>query len=146
MTHTTTTGSSTAAATPESTLAVVHRFYEALATNDGSNIAPLLTEDCVVICSEGMPYDLGGEYHGPWAATNVWVRIWALHDMHAEPMEFLPVGDDRVVVLGFYRGKAKDGSAAVDARFAHVITVRGDRLAAFQQITDTARWVLPTAR
>ena len=142
----TTTDTSTAAATPESALAVTQRFYKALATNDGSNIAPLLTEDCVVTVSEGMPHGLGGVYHGPWAATSVWVRIWDLHEMHAEPIEFLAAGDDRVVVLGFYRGKAKDGSAAVDARFAHVVTVRGDQLAAFQQITDTARWVLPTAR
>jgi hypothetical protein len=33
--------------------------------------------------------------------------------------------------------------AAVDAAFAHVITIRGDRIAALRQIADTARWGFP---
>jgi ketosteroid isomerase-like protein len=31
----------------------------------------------------------------------------------------------------------------VDAAFAHVITIRGDRIAALRQIADTARWGFP---
>ena len=35
---------------------------------------------------------------------------------------------------------------AVDAAFAHIITTRGDRIAALRQITDTARWgIEPTS-
>ena len=124
----------------EHTLAVVHRFYDALATNDGSAVMPLLNEDFVLTVSEGLQNGLGGVYHGP-AAANVWGRIWGLYYVHGEPTAFLPVDDDRVVVLGFYRGQTRDGGSAVDARFAHVVTVRGDRLAAFQQITDTVQWL-----
>lgn len=125
---------------PESSLAVARRFY------DASAFMRMLNEDFVVTVSEGVPHGLGSGYHGSRAAANVWCRIWALYDMRADPAEFLPVADGRVVVLGFYRGQARDGGSAVDARFAHVITVItvvGDRLAAFEQITDTARWVLP---
>lgn len=122
---------------PESSLAVARRFY------DASAFMRMLNEDFVVTVSEGMPHGLGGVYHDPRDATDVWCRIWALYDMRADPAEFLPVADGRVVVLGFYRGQARDGGSAVDARFAHVITAVGDRLAAFEQITDTARWVLP---
>ena len=60
--------------------------------------------------------------------------------MHVDPVEYLPVDDERVVVLGRYRGTARDGGSAVDAAFAHIITTRGDRVAALRQITDTARW------
>jgi uncharacterized protein len=49
------------------------------------------------------------------------------------------------VVLGRYWGPARDGGSSVDAVFAHVITTRGDRVAALQQITDTARWSIPAA-
>jgi 2-(1,2-epoxy-1,2-dihydrophenyl)acetyl-CoA isomerase len=45
-----------------------------------------------------------------------------------------------VVVLGRYWGSARDDGSAVDAAFAHIITTRGDRIAALQQITETARW------
>ena len=128
----------------EQSLAVVQRFYEALATNDGSKVVPLLTEDFVGIVAEGIPNGLGGVYHGnEHAVANIWNRLWDLFYAHGEPTEVLSVDDDpdRFVVLGRYVGETPDGaSMGVDAAFAHVITVRGDRLAAFQQITDTAQW------
>ena len=73
----------------------------------------------------------------------VWGRIASLYDMHVDPLEYLPVDDERVVVLGRYWGTARDGGSSVDAAFAHIITTRGDRVAALQQITDTARWQIP---
>ena len=82
-----------------------------------------------------------GVYHGNEnAVAKIWGRIWSLFDMNGEAAEFLPVGDDRVVVLGRYVGQARDGGSAVYAAFAHVFTVRGDRVAALQQITDSAQW------
>ncbi len=48
-----------------------------------------------------------------------------------------------MVVLGNYRGSARDGKTAVDAAFAHVITVQNGQITALQQITDTARWDIP---
>ena len=104
----TTPDTSRGAATAESALAVARRFYEALASNDGSKVVPLLTEDFVLTVAEGMPQGLGGVYHGP-TATNVWCRIWDLYYVHGEPAEFLPIDDDRVVVLGRYVGEAPDG-------------------------------------
>lgn len=76
--------------------------------------------------------------------ADVWGRIASLYDMHVDPVEYLPVDDERVVVLGRYWGPARDGGSSVDAAFAHVITTRGDRVAALQQITDTARWTIPS--
>jgi len=42
-------------------------------------------------------------------------------------------------------GQARDGGSAVDAVFAHIITIQGDRLAALQPITDTASWGIRSA-
>jgi uncharacterized protein len=110
-------------------------------------VIPLLTEDFVGTVSEGMPNGLGGVYHGnAEAVSNIWCRFWSLYYAHGQPTEFLPVDDDRVVVLGRYVDPARDGRPTLDAAFAHVITVRGDRVAAMQQITDTAQWLQFAAR
>jgi ketosteroid isomerase-like protein len=125
----------------EHNVAVVQRFYGAAATHDTSNVVPVLTEDFVGTTTEGLPNGLGGVYHGNEnAVAEIWGRIWSLFDMNGEVTEFLPVGDDRVVVLGRYVGQPRDGGSPVYAAFAHIFTVRGDRVAALRQITDSAQW------
>ena len=118
-----------------------------MAHADGEALFALLTTDFVGTVSAGMPHDVGGEHRGAAEMiTGVWARIAAVYDMHVEPHDYLPVDDERVVVLGRYWGPARDGSSAVDAAFAHIITTRGDRIAALRQITDTARWsIRPTS-
>jgi uncharacterized protein len=121
--------------------AVARRLYDAMAHADGNALFGLLTEDFVGTVSKGMPHGVGGEHRGAAdMITEVWARIASVYDMHVEPHDYLQVDDGRVVVLGRYWGPARDGGSAVDAAFAHVITTRGDRIAALQQITDTARW------
>jgi ketosteroid isomerase-like protein len=124
---------------------VARRLYEAFAGTDGQVLFDLLTNDFVGTVSAGMPHGVGGDHEGPVdMITEVWGRIASLYDMHVDPIEYLPVDDERVVVLGRYWGQARDGGSSVDAAFAHVITTRGDRVAALQQITDTARWRIPS--
>ena len=131
----------------EHNLNVVQRFYRAAASHDESNVVPVLTEDFVGQTTEGLPHDLGGVYHGNVnAVAKIWGRIWRLFDMNGEAADMLPVDDDRVVVLGRYVGHTQDGSSPVYAAFAHIFTVRGDRVAALQQITDSAQWRLFGAR
>ena len=114
--------------------AVAQRLYDAMAHADGQALFGLLTEDFVGTVSTGMPHDVGGEHRGAVdMITGVWGRIASVYDMHVDPLDYLQVDDERVVVVG-------DGGSAVDAAFAHIITTRGDRIAALQQITDTARW------
>jgi|SRR6478672_8825609 2-(1,2-epoxy-1,2-dihydrophenyl)acetyl-CoA isomerase len=127
--------------------AVAQRLYAAMAHADGNALFCLLTEDFVGTVSTGMPHGFGGEHHGATdMITEVWARIASVYDMHVEPHDYVHVDDERVVVLGRYWGPARDGGSAVDAAFAHIITTRGDRIAALQQITDTARWgIEPTS-
>ncbi|HEX2283224.1 MAG TPA: nuclear transport factor 2 family protein [Mycobacterium sp.] len=125
---------------------VARRLYEAIANSDGQALFDLLTDDFVGTVSAGMPHGVGGDHRGPMdMITGVWGCIDSLYDTHVDATEYLPVDDHRVVVLGRYRGRARDGETAVDAAFAHIITTRGDRIAALQQITDTARWGVPIA-
>jgi uncharacterized protein len=127
--------------------ATAQRLYDAMAHADGQALFGLLTEDFVGTVSAGMPHGVGGEHHGADdMITGVWARIASVYDMHVDPLDYLQVDDERVVVLGRYWGPARDGGSAVDATFAHIITTRGDRIAQLQQITDTARWrIEPTS-
>ncbi|MBC8732289.1 nuclear transport factor 2 family protein [Paraburkholderia sp. UCT2] len=125
----------------EHNLAVVQRFYGAAATHDTSNVLPVLTDDFIGTATEGLPHGLGGVYHGnEKAVTEIWGRIWTLFNMTGEVTEFIPFDDDRVLVLGRYVGEAREGAAPVYAAFAHIFTVRGARVAALQQVTDSAQW------
>jgi ketosteroid isomerase-like protein len=131
---------------PTTPILVAQRLYDAFAHGDGQALFDLLTDDFVGMVSTGMPHGVGGDHRGRVEMiTGVWARIASIYDMHVDPLEFLPVDDTRVVVLGRYWGPARDGSCSVDAAFAHIITTRGNRVAALQQITDTARWSLPVA-
>jgi 2-(1,2-epoxy-1,2-dihydrophenyl)acetyl-CoA isomerase len=123
---------------------VARRFYSAMADGDGQALFDVLADDFVADVSAGMPHGVGGEHHGAANTINeVWARIDTLYDVDVAPSEYLPVDDRRVVVLGTYRGAARDGGSTVDAAFAHVITVHGEKMTALRQITDTARWSLP---
>jgi ketosteroid isomerase-like protein len=53
---------------------------------------------------------------------------------------YLQTGGPELVAIGRYVGTARDTGRAVDAAFAHVLTVRGGRVASLEQITDTQRW------
>ena len=124
--------------------AVAQRLYEAFACADGQALFDVLTGDFVGTVSAGMPHGVGGMHEGRMDMIGgVWGRIASLYEIHVDPVEYLPVDDERVVVLGRYWGTARDGGSSVDASFAHIITTRGDRVAALQQITDTARWQIP---
>jgi uncharacterized protein len=126
--------------------AVAQRLYEAMAHADGEALFGLLTEDFVGTVSTGMPHGVGGEHHdAAGMITEVWARIASVYDMHVDPHDYLQVDDERVVVVGRYWGPARDGGSAVDTAFSHIITTRGDRIAALRQIIDTARWSIVPA-
>jgi ketosteroid isomerase-like protein len=117
-----------------------------MARGDGAALVDLLTDDFVGTVSAGMPHGVGGDHRGPAdMVAGVWGRIASLYDMRVEPTDYLEVDDHRVVVLGRYRGQSRADDISVDAAFAHVIAIRGDRIASLQQITDTARWSISTA-
>lgn len=125
---------------PDSPTTVARRLYDAMATHDATALVDLLSDDFEGLVSAGMPHAVGGPRHGRDAMLGVWGTVDALYDIAVEPHEFLEVSNERVVVIGRYRGRARTGDTAVDAAFAHVIDVRGERLSGLHQITDTARW------
>ncbi len=117
----------------------VRRFYDALRRGDVAAVLSELDPDVEWTEAEGFPY-----YSGTWRGReavrdNLLVplaRDWA--GFSASPIEF--IGErDRVVVLGTYSGIFKRSGRRLSAAFAHVWTVRADKLARFDMHTDTAK-------
>ena len=114
---------------------VVRRFYDALGRGDVSGVLALLDERIEWTEAERFPY-YGGTWHGPQAVLeNLLVPL--SHDW-TEATEFVAEGE-RVVSLGRYSGTFKETGRSFSAAFAHVWTVRGDKLVRFDMHTDTAK-------
>lgn len=116
---------------------VLGKLYQAFAAGDGEALGALLGETHWVEAAGG-PY--GGTYRGfGEVAENVFGPIGRdVEGFTAVPDEILPVGDDRAIGLGVYRGTA--AGAALAIRFAHLATVADGRLTRFEQFTDTHHW------
>ena len=71
---------------------------------------------------------------------NSWGVIARHFEARAEPDRFLDLADGHLLVTGRYRGRGRQSGAALDAAFAHLITIEAGRIRALEQYTDTARW------
>lgn len=119
---------------------LVSRVYPALAVGDKAAMQELLAPDFVGRLAEGMPVG-GGVHEGSQAMLDEgWWAIGREFAVRAEPDEFIPCADGRLLVLGRYRGRRRDTDTEVDASFAHLWTAREGRLIAVVQVTDTASW------
>ena len=117
------------------------RLYDAINARDPQAILNSLSEDFVGEVSSGMPLGVGGRHVGPEAMLqDVWVRVFGAYELTLEIERFLETEDGWVVVLGDYVGRERSNGRAVKARFAHVLSVREDRITSLEQITDTRRW------
>lgn len=112
-------------------------LYDAFAAGDADTLGKLIGDTHWVEASGG-PY--GGVYRGLGeVAENVFGPIGRdVRNFTAVPDEILPVGDDRAIALGFYRGDTDAGP--LETRFAHLATVNEGRISHFEQFTDTHEW------
>jgi 2-(1,2-epoxy-1,2-dihydrophenyl)acetyl-CoA isomerase len=116
-------------------------LYAALAAGDRDLLEALLHPEFTGRTAEGMPFGIGGDHDSPTAMRrNGWGAIARHFEARAEPERFLDLADGRLLVTGRYRGRGKQGGAALDAAFAHLIAVDQERIKSLEQFTDTARW------
>src|SRR5581483_2255105 len=120
---------------------IVRRSYVAFAAGDLDAVMGDMHPAIAWHQAQGLPH--GGLYHGlAEVRRNVFEPLdaewWA--EFSAEPDEFLDAGD-RVVVLGRYRGVAKETGKPLDVPFVHVWALRDGLAVEFRQFLDTAGWV-----
>ncbi len=113
---------------------LVRSAYEAFANGDIPKVASMLAET-EWHEAKGMPY--GGVFNG---ADEIFGNVLGpiaqdVEGFQVTPQEILPVGDDRVISLGQYTGKGANGP--VDVRYAHLWTVRDEKVVRFEQFADT---------
>lgn len=85
---------------------------------------------------ENVPFT--GKRQGRGAVGEFFSTLASLEDVRSlEPREFIAQGD-KVVVLGHYVWQVKANGRTFESDFAHVFTVRGGQIAAFQEYSDSA--------
>ena len=117
------------------------RLYAALKSRDVEALVELLDPGFIARVSEGMPLGVGGDIRGPREMVlGVWGKVAGAFDAVPHPDEYLQVGPDRVIVLGWYRGTSRATGRQFQAAFAHDLVVRDGKLVSLTQITDTKPW------
>jgi ketosteroid isomerase-like protein len=124
-----------------SALETLKAAYAAFGRNDPSVLFAAMDPAIHWNDAEGSPLADRNPYVGPQAVgEGVFGRlVAAIDNFTVAPATFID-GGDHVVVLGRYGGTMKDGGAKLDSPFCHVFRFHGDKIATFQQYTDTAQW------
>jgi len=119
--------------------ATVRRFYDALGKGDVPGVLSLLDAQIQWTEAERFPY-YSGTWRGPQAVLDNLLKPLATdwEGFSAKAHEFIAQGE-RVVSLVTYSGKFKITGRSFSAAFAHIWTVRGDKLVRFDMHTDTAK-------
>ena len=120
---------------------IVKRSYDAFARGDLDGVLGDMDPDIEWHQAQGLPH--GGYYRGlDEVRRNIFDPLdtewWDAFT--ATPEEFLDAGE-HVVVIGRYRGTAKQTGRPLDVPFVHIWTLRGDKAVRFRQFLDTAGWV-----
>lgn len=121
-------------------LQIVEDSYAAFDRNDMDAVLADLDESIVWEQAQGLPH--GGTYHGTREVrSNIFDpldRDW-WDEFTATPHQFIEGGDE-IVVLGRYRGIAKESGRTLDVPFVHVWSIRDSKAVRFRQFLDTAGW------
>jgi uncharacterized protein len=117
-------------------LQTVQALYQAFADGDRQRILELFAPDIQWIQNEGFPNggrhvgaetvldDVFARFKTEWSAWRADVDNW--HD-----------ADDTIIALGNYHGTHKSTNRSMTAAFAHVYTLKNNRITRFHQYTDT---------
>lgn len=127
------------AADPRST---AERLYRAFAARDGVELLELLHPEFVGQVTAGLPNEWGGIYRGPeQMLAECWGAVFAALETRPVPEEIVATVDGGLVVMGHYRGRARESGRVHEAAFVHILGFAEDgRISRLTQVTDSARW------
>ncbi len=115
---------------------IIENLYAYFKEGEGEKIAELFHPDIEWQQMEGFPN--GGKYVG---TASVFKNVFGQFPKHwkgwgAVPQEFIAV-DNRVFVLGYYKGKSRAAEKYMEAPLVHIYTLNEGRITHFRQYTDT---------
>lgn len=120
---------------------IIRGLYDAFARGDIPAVLGSLDAAVEWREAEGFLYADQNPYIGPGAVlAGVFARLGGEWEgFQAKPDSLLDAGET-VVAQGHYSGVYKATGRSVRAQFAHLFTLRGGKVARFQQYTDTKQF------
>jgi ketosteroid isomerase-like protein len=113
----------------EENVEVVRKAYEAFAREGLDRFTEHFTDDVDYRAVEGAPDDRG-PIHGK-DAVRAWLQDWidTFHEFWFEPIELIDAGEDTVVAVERFGGRAKLSGVETDQTEAVVYSIRDGKLA-----------------
>ena len=116
-------------------LQTVKDFFAAIGRGDKEALLALVAEDIEwIIPGENWP--LAGTRHGHAGLADLLEMASKTMETSTEPREFVAQGD-RVLVVGFAKGKVKATNKAFEDNWIFAITVRDGKLRSIREYIDT---------
>ncbi|MDB5580444.1 MAG: Ketosteroid isomerase-related protein [Bradyrhizobium sp.] len=119
----------------EQNIQTVKAFFAAIGRGDREGLLALAAEDIEWIIP-GEDWPLAGTYRGHAGLANLLETASESIETSAEPREFVAQGD-RVLVIGFARGRIKATNNTFEDDWIFAITVRDGRVASIREYIDT---------
>lgn len=113
----------------------VKDFFAAIGRGDREGLLALVAEDIEWIIP-GEDWPLAGTRHGHAGLADLLETASKTLETSTEPREFVSQGD-RVLVVGFARGKVKATNRTFDDHWVFAITVRNGKLTNIREYIDT---------
>ena len=120
----------------EENVQTVKDFFTAMGSGDKQGLLALSAEDIEWIIP-GEDWPLAGTHRGHAGLADVLQKASEkVETSFPEPPEFVAQGD-RVLIVGFARGKIKATNRAFEDHFVFAITVRNGKLTNIREYVDT---------
>ena len=119
----------------EANVQTVKDFFAAIGRGDRERLLALVAEDIEWIIP-GEDWPLAGTRHGHAGLADLLETASKSIETSMEPQEFVAQGD-RVLVVGFARGKIKATNKTFEDDWIFAITVRDGRLTSIREYIDT---------
>jgi len=119
----------------EKNIQTVKDFFAAIGRGDREALLALVAEDIEWIIP-GEAWPLAGTHLGHAGLANLLGTASKSIETSTEPREFVAQGD-RVLVIGFARGKIKATNKTFEDDWIFAITVRDGRLTSIREYVDT---------
>lgn len=120
---------------PEKNVQTVQDFFAAIGRGDREGLLALVAEDVEWIIP-GEDWPLAGMHRGRAGLADLLETASETMETSTEPREFVAQGD-RVLVVGFARGKVKATNKTFEDDWTFAITVRDGRLTSIREYIDT---------
>ncbi len=121
----------------QNNIQTIQRAYECFGQGNVAGILNELTSDVIwhVAPVNNVPYT--GTRNGQDGAADFFATMAECEDtLQFEPREFIAQGD-KVAVIGHYAGRVKTTGREYETYFVHVFALRAEKIARFDEYTDT---------